>query len=80
VTSISRFGPSTYDQWRVKFAFAPTPDTTREGTAYLYGSDVKSLETGSTATVLVDPADPKKFEMYRAAARLYRIVVDPAST
>jgi len=75
LTSAGRYGPSSYDQWRVKYVFAPTAETTREGTAYLVGSDLKTLGgQGATATVLVDPANENRFELYSAAAKLYRVV------
>ena len=77
VTSVDRYGPASYDQWRVKYAFAPTSDTTREGTAYLHGGDLKALgDPGAIATVLVDPANAKRFELYSAVAKLYRVVPD----
>jgi hypothetical protein len=75
VTAVGRFGPSNYDQWRVDYAFAGGDGSTREGKAYLYGPDVNKLGgVGATTTVLVDPNDDKKFELYPAAAALYTIV------
>ena len=76
VTEVDRYGPASYDQWRVKYAFAPTPESTREGTAYLHGSDVKALGPGTVVTVIVDPTNEKRFELYSAAAKLYRVVPD----
>jgi hypothetical protein len=62
---------------RVKYAFAPTVDTTREGTAYLVGSDLKKIcEPAAVATVLVDPANEKCFELYAVAAKPYRVVAE----
>jgi hypothetical protein len=75
LTDIRRFGPSNYDQWRVRYAFAGADESTREGTTYLYGSDLKKLGgVGTVATVLVDPANDKRFEFYRSVAMLYTIV------
>jgi hypothetical protein len=72
VTAIDRFGPSNYDQWRVKYALAGADQSIREGKAYLYGSDVKKLGgVGATATVLVDPSDDRRYELYAVVKSLY---------
>jgi len=74
VTSVDRFGPSTHDQWRVTYAFAGGDESTREGKAYLYGSDLKTLGgVGATATVLVDPTDERRYELYAAVRSLYHL-------
>jgi hypothetical protein len=75
VTDIGRYGPSTYDQWRVRYAFAGADGSTRQGTTYLYGNDAKKLGgAGKFATVLVDPNNEKRFELYPTVASLYTIV------
>jgi hypothetical protein len=75
VESVKRLGTPSYYDWSVEYTFTSPAGTIRQGAAKLEKGDFAWLGgAGTAATILVDPANDEKFEIYCATTRLFRIV------
>jgi hypothetical protein len=74
IVSIQHHGPGKHDVWRARYQFAGATGAMVDATSYVHTDDLEAIRRSPFVTILVDPADDRKSELYLGTLRYYRVV------
>jgi hypothetical protein len=79
IISLEKHGPGKHDVWRSRYQFAGSLGAMVEATSYVHTDDLEAIKRSQFLTILVDPVDDRKSELYLGTLRYYRIVPETSA-